>query len=341
MKHTASLLMLVGSVFPVSLTHATTTSTYQYCSYSDGLSSCRDGNTEHVSSKYAQTKYPIVLAHGLSGWSSIGGFEYFYGISSDLTENGAQVFDTQVAAAESSYVRGEQLLNQIQEILAITGSKRVNLVGHSQGVLDGRYVAAVIPNQVASLTGVAGVNLGSPVADRVLDVMDAPVIGGFTKPIIGGVLNTFFSLIGISSGQAYSQSSYAAVKQLSTAGMTAYNKNFPQGMSTSKCGEGDQQVKSPDGTSTTNYYSWGGTGIITNPLDVLSYAFLVTSPLISGSSDGLVPRCSSHLGKVIRDNYNQNHMNEVNQIMGMVDVFSVSPVVLYRQQANRLKLAGM
>lgn len=59
---------------------------------------------------YAQTKYPIVLVHGLFGFDRIGPLEYFYGIPSDLRANGAQVYVAQVAAANSTEVRGEQLL---------------------------------------------------------------------------------------------------------------------------------------------------------------------------------------------------------------------------------------
>ena len=63
--------------------------------------------------------------------------------------------------------------------------------------------------------------------------------------------------------------------------------------------------------------------------------------LISGASDGMVPQCSNHLGTVIRDNYAQNHGDEVNQVFGLVNIFAGSPVTLYRNQANRLKGLGL
>ncbi|MEJ5138503.1 MULTISPECIES: hypothetical protein [Acinetobacter] len=64
--------------------------------------------------------------------------------------------------------------------------------------------------------------------------------------------------------------------------------------------------------------------------------------LTTGSdSDGLVPVCSSHLGNVIRDNYPQNHLDEINQILGLAGSGAgADPVPLYGQHANRLKLAG-
>ncbi len=60
-----------------------------------------------------------------------------------------------------------------------------------------------------------------------------------------------------------------------------------------------------------------------------------------GPTDGLVGRCSSHLGMVIRDNYRMNHLDEVNQVFGLTSLFETDPVSIYRQHANRLKNAGL
>jgi triacylglycerol lipase len=331
-----SVLVFAGSLVASSLASATT-ATYQFCS----TSGCKAGGSATVTSNYAQTKYPLVMAHGLAGFTAIGGLtigQYFYGINSDLTENGANVFATQVASFDSSYVRGEQLLSQVKQILAITGAKKVNLIGHSQGTLDARYVAAMIPVNVASVTGVGGPNTGTPVADTVLSVINSPV-GGIFSPAIEAGVNGFFSLIDSSSGQRYSQSSIAGLNQLTTSGMAAFNKIFPQGVPTSSCGQGAAQVTSNG--STVNYYSWGGTSKLTNTADISDGFLALTGVLISGASDGLVPQCSSHLGVVINDNYAQNHLDEVNLLFGLTNVFATSPVTLYRNQANRLKNAGL
>ncbi|GAC1371494.1 MAG: hypothetical protein NVS3B3_05010 [Aquirhabdus sp.] len=79
---------------------------------------------------------------------------------------------------------------------------------------------------------------------------------------------------------------------------------------------------------------------MTNLLDPLDYLFTPSSFLISGESDGMVPKCSQHLGTVLRDNYAQNHGDEVNQVLGLVNIFAASPVTIYRDQANRLKNLG-
>ncbi|AXI01925.1 lipase family alpha/beta hydrolase [Aquirhabdus parva] len=324
-------LLLTGGLL-ISGWASATVATYQFCS-TDG---CRTGGSATVTSDYAKTKYPIVFAHGMAGFSSAGPLQYWYGISPDLVANGANVFVTQEASFNSSEVRGEQLLNQVQQILAITGAAKVNLIGHSHGSHSIRYVAGLIPNQVASATAVGGPNKGSPVADVIYNLSKIPVVGStILAPVISAGVNAFFSLVGISSGHYYDQDSLAGLNSLTTAGSAAFTANFPAGMPTSSCGEGAYVANG------VRYYSWGGTSKLTNVLDPLDAALVLTGALIPGDSDGLVPRCSSHLGQVIRDNYAQNHLDEVNQTLGLVNIFAGSPVTLYRQQANRLKVAGL
>lgn len=58
-------------------------------------------------------------------------------------------------------------------------------------------------------------------------------------------------------------------------------------------------------------------------------------------SDGLVPVCSTHWGKVLRDNYPWNHLDEINQVLGLIGKGAPDPVAFYVQQATRLKLKGL
>ena len=77
------------------------------------------------------------------------------------------------------------------------------------------------------------------------------------------------------------------------------------------------------------------------PTEASTRAMGASSLTFDEANDGLVGRCSSHLGKVIRDNYRMNHLDEVNQVFGLTSLFETDPVTVYRQQANRLKLAGL
>lgn len=89
------------------------------------------------------------------------------------------------------------------------------------------------------------------------------------------------------------------------------------------------------------YYSASGTGVVTNLFD--PDALLgVTSLFFGGrANDGLVERCSSRWGVVLRDDYPWNHMDQVNQTFGMRGWGTPDPVAFYRSHANRLKLLGL
>lgn len=283
---------------------------------------------------YAQTRYPIVLVHGLFGFDNIGPVEYFYGVPSALRNDGASVFVVQVSATNSTEVRGEQLLAQVKKILAATGAAKVNLIGHSHGSPTSRYVASVRPDLVASVTSVGGVNKGSAVADLLLKVSPP---GSISNSVIVTAANGLATLINIlTGGSGLNQASLAAAQSLSTAGSLKFNQAHPQGIPTSACGEGAYSVKG------VAYYSWSGASNYTNVLDVADPALSLTGLVFGGAkNDGLVSSCSSRLGRVIRDDYAINHLDEVNQMIGLVNLFETNPVTLYRQHANRLKNAGL
>ncbi len=283
---------------------------------------------------YTQTQYPVVLVHGLFGFDKIGPVEYFYGIPSALRSGGAVVYTPQVSAANSTEVRGEQLLLEVKKIVAATGKAKVNLMGHSHGGPTIRYVASVRPDLVASATSIGGVNKGSAVADLLLKV--APP-GGLPNDVIVSVSKALGTIISYLSGSPnLPQNSLAAAQSLSTAGAAKFNQAHPAGVPTSSCGEGAYSVRG------VSYFSWSGGVSWTNALDVLDPALAITSLAFGGAkSDGLVGTCSSHLGRVIRDNYGMTHLDEVNQLVGITNLFETSPVTVFRQHANRLQGMGL
>jgi triacylglycerol lipase len=275
-----------------------------------------------------------VLVHGLFGFDNIGPVDYWYGIPSALRRDGARVYIAQVSAANSTEVRGEQLLSQVRQILAASGASKVNLIGHSHGGPTIRYVASVRPDLVASVTSVGGVHKGSKVADIMLGI--APD-GSLSQAVLGSIATGLGQLLSFLSGSpTMPQNAVAAAKSLSTAGSAKFNASHPQGVPTTACGEGAYQVNG------VHYFSWSGAKPYTNVLDVLDPALALTSLAFSGAkNDGLVASCSTRLGRVIRDDYAMNHLDEVNQTIGLVNIFETNPVTLYRQQANRLKNLGL
>lgn len=143
-----------------------------------------------IREKYLPTRYPIVLCHGLLGFDKIkpviplvAEFSYFRGIGEALTERGAKVIAGSVLPAGSIAARAQMLYDIIMDQIEPdpeTGIRNVNLIGHSMGGLDARYLASNIlksngrtasdktpPIRVLSLTSVATPHRGSPFADAV------------------------------------------------------------------------------------------------------------------------------------------------------------------------------
>jgi triacylglycerol lipase len=285
-------------------------------------------------STYTRTKYPIVLVHGLFGFDSIlGVYDYWYGIGDELKAGGASVYTASVSAANSSEVRGEQLIRDLDRLRAITGKSKFNLMGHSHGGPTIRYVASVRPDLVSSVTLIGAPNTGSPVADGVSGALPA---GSPLRAFVAGFVNAFAGFLGAVSGNLDPQNSLAALGSLSTAGSSAFNARHPQGKPTTSCGTGAATVNG------VRYYSMSGTSVLTNVLDI-SDAALGAGGLFFGfeQNDGLVGRCSSRWGTVLRDNYGWNHLDEVNQFLGLRGLFSSSPQSVYRAQANRLQSLGL
>ncbi len=284
-------------------------------------------------SDYADTRYPIVLAHGASGWDELFGvYQYWYGIPAALEEAGAEVYVTEVSQFASTEERGEQLLAQVEEIVAITGAGRVNLIGHSHGGLDSRYVAAVRPDLVASVTTVGTPNRGAEVADFLRERVHE---GSFTESVLSLFAERLGDVLALLSGTRHPQDAIGSIESLSTAGMAAFNELYPQGVPDTPCGEGAAEV---DGV---RYYSWSGNRWLTNILDPSTALFGLTSLVYDERSDGLVGQCSSRLGAVIRDDYRLNHADQINQVLGLTHLFGPSPKSLFRIHANRLRQQGL
>jgi len=283
---------------------------------------------------YTKTRHPIMLVHGLLGFDSLlGVYDYWYGIPANLRSGGARVYVANVSSSNFSEVRGEQLIRELDTLRALHGHSRFNLIGHSHGGPTIRYVAAVRPDLVASVTSVGSPHTGSKVADGLNTALPP---GSALRPLVAGFVNALSTLIEVLSGDDDPQDALAALSALSSSGAAAFNARFPQGRPSTACGQGTAVVNG------IRYYSWGGTSVLTHVLDP-SDALMGAGSLFFGfeQNDGLVGRCSSHWGVVLRDDYGWNHLDEVNQVFGLTSWFASSPVSVIRGHANRLKNAGL
>ncbi|MCP5059832.1 MAG: triacylglycerol lipase [bacterium] len=279
-------------------------------------------------------QYPFVLAHGFLGAETyVDLLDYWNGIVDEMEDEGAEVYVSQVSAIHDSYVRGAQLQAQVENIIATTGAAKVHLIGHSQGGLDIRYVAGMRPDLVASVTTVGSPHKGTSVAGFIADGINLD--GSFATSLFaffGALLTPVVELLG---GTADPLDAKAGLAFLAPSGIAAFNTTFPDGLPAG-CTPGPAVV------SGIRYYSWTGRSRSTNVLDLTDPLLAIAGLFYIGqANDGLVTVCSSQFGDVIDDGLIMNHLDEVNQILGLTSFLEVDPRTLYRDHVRRLADLGL
>lgn len=286
---------------------------------------------------YTQTKYPIVLVHGISGFDKLGGVvNYFYTIPYNLSRDGAKVYTAKVSAFSDSETRGRELATLIEPWARDNGGK-VNIMAHSQGAPTARVALTLKPNRIASITSIDGVNKGSKFADMVRGKIPA---GSWIEGGAAALANAFGAIIDFLSGGGHRQDAIASLETLTTVKTQELNRVHGWGVNSgSYCGSTPEDVSVAG--NNVKMYSWTGTSRITNILDPLD-GFLGVTSLAFGSepNDGLVAKCATYMGRVIGDNYDMNHADAINHVLGVRSLW-FNPVSLYREQANRLRNAGV
>ena len=138
-----------------------------------------------------KTRYPIVLVHGLAmrdtffmkSWGSIDRI---------LRIQGYEVYKSQVDAFGTVKTNAAQLKEEILTVLRETGADKVNIIAHSKGGLDAKYMIRYLEMApyVASLTTLCTPHAGSPIASFILR---------FPKPAVKYVafwVNTAYRVLG-------------------------------------------------------------------------------------------------------------------------------------------------
>jgi triacylglycerol lipase len=300
------------------------------------------------------TKYPIFLAEGF------GGLDYFM-IEEALEAAGATVCDQpddQVPHFAGSEVRADVLITQIQACAASSGGK-VNLIGYSQGGEDARVVLSKRPDLLASVTTVGTPHRASSgLADRFIACASAQQLGLACSADEQAAFLAFLGLGAVATDpDAPNPPDSAQVLQtqcqfssgtnpLSLAVCAlmgfdigpVFDLKYPVGLPLTSCGEGPAFVFGP-GLRKIFLFSWGGDQVLTDASDPSDAALQKTSVFQKPGNDGLVERCSTHFGKVLRDDYPWNHLDLINQRSGVTG--ALSPVPTYLQHAARLKALGL
>jgi triacylglycerol lipase len=213
------------------------------------------------------TKYPIVLLHGLGYRDDMPLLASWGRIPDFLRLSGAKVFLGGLEAWDSIENNAAALKIKIEEILAKTGANKVNIIAHSKGGLEARYMISHLgmADKIASYTSVCTPHSGTSVADLGIKLLPSE------HEIKFKAANFLANWIGDKS-----PNSGMAIKELTRTYMTEFNRN----------------TEDAPGV----YYQSFGT-IMTSPLD--DPFFMLTYPLIKeneGDNDGMVSTTSCPWG---------------------------------------------
>jgi triacylglycerol lipase len=307
------------------------------------------------------------------------GVDYFYGFKDQLQRDGAKVYvadlesfngdDAKQAIIpgwfEPNVGRGEQLLGYVKAVMAETGATKVNLIGHNQGGMTARYVASVAPSLVASVTTIGTPHKGTELLDRAISLLDEQKASDAVNAALTALGMGISAANGTANLYTPFQNAMATFKQMTTSGAADFRAKFPtEGLSAANCQSGMptanvdgnvQHMYSWTGAAMQPSWNWFGYKIINDKS--FSWAFdaalwndvstlplqasgLILANLAAGANDGFVGTCSTMYGQVV-GTYNWNHLDEINQFLGVRGGRAEDPVAVMRTHLNRLKNDGV
>ena len=114
------------------------------------------------------TRYPILLIHG-TGFRDWKGLGYWGRIPKALERHGARIFFGGQDAWATVEENAAHLKKRVQQILEQTGCQKVNIIAHSKGGLEARYLVSSLGMgpYVASVTLISTPNHGSKTMDLI------------------------------------------------------------------------------------------------------------------------------------------------------------------------------
>lgn len=160
-------------------------------------------------------KYPVVLVHGVAARDKSSNTKFWGRIPGTLAGLGVKVFFGRTDAWGDYITNAATLKTNIEKILLETGKEKVNIIGHSKGGIDSRYLLWKYDfgDKIASLTTICTPHHGAELADLLYNRKITHT--KFTKKI----LMLFGKLYGDSNPDIY-RVNY----QLTTAKMKEFNK---------------------------------------------------------------------------------------------------------------------
>jgi triacylglycerol lipase len=160
------------------------------------------------------TKYPIVLIHG-TGFRDHKLINYWGRIPKALKNEGAEIYYGYQDSWGTIEANAQVIKKNIINLIATTGCEKVNLIAHSKGGMEARYLISSLEmdGKIASLTTISTPHHGSKTMDvfynmpRILHVF------------IAHFVNLWFKILGDKSPNFYTTS-----RQFSTYFCEEFNK---------------------------------------------------------------------------------------------------------------------
>lgn len=167
---------------------------------------------------FCDTQYPVILVSGLGFKDEINIADYWGKIPDFLKAHGCEIYTASQDAFNSHVDNAIKLKYRILDILKTSGKEKVNLIGHSKGGIESRYLISKLGfgDKVASLTTLGSPHRGSGIADIVVGRIPLPKIA------IARLINIYGMLL----GDKRPDSMRAAV-QLTKLAMDNFNKDVP------------------------------------------------------------------------------------------------------------------
>lgn len=166
----------------------------------------------------AATRYPLLLLHGM-GFRDRKHYCYWGRTVKLLERHGAQVFLGGQDSSGSVEDGAELVKKALLAVLERTGAEKVNIIAHSKGGLEARYMISRLgcADKVASLTTLATPHHGSVTVDRLMGLLPQGVIKIGCKPV-----DWWFALLGDKRPDTYS-----AICSFRTADAESFNQKTP------------------------------------------------------------------------------------------------------------------
>lgn len=168
-------------------------------------------------SQICQTKYPLLMLHGI-GFRDYKYANYWGRIPKLLIKNGATVYYGHQCAWGTIENCGEEIKAELLKIIGETGCEKVNIIAHSKGGLDARYLISTLDmgKYVASLTTIATPHHGSQLLTALNKLSDK------TYRRVSKLIDSYFHRLGDENPDCYHSS-----KQLLPEATEEFNRQNP------------------------------------------------------------------------------------------------------------------